>query len=111
MEEETRKKISLLEAQSEKLMEFRKEGKIPSIAWATKMGIALGFLTASKRGYGERSPSHTIRVEDIDKAGIFTVLAGGDIAFYARGGLDILIKELEEGKTIFEIYKKFLLPM
>ena len=104
MKEEGIRRIALLDAHVEKLRRLRTEGKIPTISWATKMGVALGLMTESKLGNPERT-GYTVRVEEIDKAGLLTVLAGRDIAFYARAGLEVLIKELDEGKSIYEIFK------
>jgi len=99
--------ISITDSRARKLERFKTEGKIPSLNWAVKMGVAIGVLTNSMAGKEFGGRGHGVDVEGVDPQGLFTVLVGKDIAQYARGGLDILIKELEEGKNIFEIYRRY----
>lgn len=101
--------ISITEIRAKKLNKLKMEGKIPSTNWAVKMGVAIGILTGRTgtaryktggRGYG-------VDVEAVDPQGLFRILVGKDIAQYARGGLDILLSELERGKSVFDVYRRY----
>lgn len=98
--------ISITDVRARKLEAFKTQGRIPSRNWAVKMGIAIGILMGKKAG-GHFVRGHGVDVESVDKQGLFRLLEGTDIAQYGRGGLDVLIKELDEGNHIYDIYKKY----
>lgn len=106
-EEEEIRYISITDARARKLEDFKTAGKIPSINWAVKMGIALGVLEDKKEGKAFGGRGHGVDVEGVDKQGLFRLLAGADIAQYARGGLDVLIDLLSEGNDVYAIFKKY----
>jgi len=107
-EEEGIRYISITDTRARKLEKFKTEGKIPSINWAVKMGIAIGILESKKEGKEFGGRGHGVDVEGVDKQGLFRLLVGRDIAQYGRGGLDILIKYLSEGNDIYGVFKKYL---
>jgi len=106
-EEEGIRYISITDVRARKLDEFKMEGKIPSTNWAVKMGVAIGILTGETAGKEFGGRGHGVDVEAVDPQGLFRILVGKDIAQYARGGLDILLDELEKGKNIFDIYRRY----
>ena len=105
-EKEEIRYISITDARARKLDKFKMEGKIPSTNWAVKMGVAIGILTDKMAGKKFGGRGHGVDVEAVDPQGLFRILVGKDIAQYARGGLDILINELEKGKSVFDIYRR-----
>lgn len=106
-EKEEIKNINITDTRGRKLAKFKMEGKIPSRNWAVKMGVAIGILTDKMAGKKFGTRGHGVEVETVDPQGLFRILIGKDIAQYARGGLDILINELEKGKSIFDIYRRY----
>jgi len=106
-EKEEIRYISITDARARKLDKFKMEGKIPSTNWAVKMGVAIGILTDKMAGKKFGGRGHGVDVEAVDPQGLFRILVGKDIAQYARGGLDILINELEKGKSVFDIYRMY----
>lgn len=100
--------ISITDQRARKLREFITEGRIPSIVWATRMGLALGIIENKKEGKKFGGRGHGIEVASVDPEGFFRIFAGEQIAMYARGGLDILIKKLEAGKEVFDIYQEYI---
>jgi len=107
-EEEGIKYISITDVRARKLDKLKTEGKIPSTNWAVKMGVAIGILTGKTAGKEFGGRGHGVDVEGVDPQGLFRVLVGKDIAQYARGGLDIFINELEKGKSVFDIYRRYI---
>jgi len=106
-EKEEIRYISITDTRARKLDKFKIEGRIPSTNWAVKMGVAIGILKDKTAGKKFGGRGHGVDVEAVDPQGLFRILVGKDIAQYARGGLDILINELEKGKSVFDIYKKY----
>lgn len=105
--EESISYISITDVRARKLDKFKMEGKIPSTNWAVKMGVAVGILTGKTTGKKFGGRGHGVDVEAVDPQGLFRILVGRDIAQYARGGLDIIINDLEKGKSVFDIYRKY----
>jgi hypothetical protein len=106
-EKEEIRYISITDTRARKLDKFKTEGKIPSTNWAVKMGVAIGILTGKMAGKKFGGRGHGVDVEAVDPQGLFRILVGKDVAQYARGGLDILINELEKGKSVFDIYRRY----
>ncbi len=106
-EEESISYISITDVRARKLNKFKMEGKIPSTNWAVKMGVAIGVLTDKMAGKKFGGRGHGVDIEAVDPQGLFRILVGKDIAQYARGGLDILINELEKGKNVFDVYRRY----
>ena len=106
-EKEEIRYISITDTRARKLDKFKTKGKIPSTNWAVKMGVAIGILTGKTAGKKFGGRGHGVDVEAVDPQGLFRILVGKDIAQYARGGLDILINELEKGKSVFDIYRRY----
>lgn len=100
--------ISITDTRARKLDKFKMEGRIPSTNWAVKMGVAIGILRGKTAGKKFGGRGHGVDVEAVDAQGLFRILVGKDIAQYARGGLDVLISELESGKSVFNIYQRHL---
>lgn len=101
------KYISITDTRARKLDQFKMDGKIPSTNWAVKMGTAIGILTNTMAGKKFGGRGHGVDVEAVDRQGLYRILVGKDIAQYARGGLDTLIEELENGNNVFEIYRRY----
>ena len=99
--------ISITDVRARKLDKLKMEGKIPSTNWAVKMGVAIGILASETTGKKFGGRGHGVDVDAVDPQGLFRILVGKDIAQYARGGLDILIKQLENGKSVFDIYRRY----
>lgn len=72
------------------------------------MGVAIGILTGKTAGKKHGGRGHGVDVEGVDPQGLFKILVGKDIAQYARGGLDLLISQLEKGKKALEVYQSYL---
>jgi len=106
-EKEEIRYISITDTRARKLDKFKTEGKIPSTNWAVKMGVAIGILIGKMAGKKFGGRGHGVDVEAVDPQGLFRILVGKDVAQYARGGLDILINELEKGKSVFDIYRRY----
>lgn len=106
-EKEEIRYISITDTRARKLDKFKMEGEIPSTNWAVKMGVAIGILEGKTAGKKHGGRGHGVDIEAVDPQGLFRILVGKDIAQYARGGLDILINELEKGKSVFDIYRMY----
>jgi hypothetical protein len=106
-EEEKVAYISITDQRARKLKGFVTDGDLPSIAWATRMGLALGILENKREGKKFGGRGHGIDVDSVDPEGFFRIFAGNEIAKYARGGLDILIRKMDQGKDIFDIYREY----
>jgi len=107
-EKEEIRYISITDTRARKLDKFKTAGKIPSTNWAVKIGVAIGIQAGKTAGKEFGGRGHGVDVEAVDPQGLFRILVGKDIAQYARGGLDILIDELEKGKSVFDIYRRYL---
>lgn len=109
MEEDVKeiKYISITDERANKLQKFITDRKIPSIIWATRMGLAIGIIKNKKVGKSHGGKGHGVNIDSVDPEGYIRLLVGKDVAHYARGGLDILINELENGKEIYDIFIKY----